>query len=79
MSSISIETAKGLYGGSTELETAKNLAEAGGFSKVYKYANNYGDRKTHTDYKQIRGGSDEAEFLRNRNVHNIVLVYSKGN
>lgn len=75
MASISIKSAKELYGGATELETAKNMAEAGRFSKIYKYANDYGNRKTHTDYKQIRGDSDEQEFLHSRNVHNIVLVY----
>ena len=42
-------------GGVTEAETAKNMAEAGGYWKVYKYANDYGDRQTHTDYKQISG------------------------
>ena len=78
MASISIKGAKEHYGGATELETAKNMAEAGGFAKIYKYANAYGDRETHTDYKQIRGGSDEDEFLHSRNVHNIVLVYSSG-
>jgi hypothetical protein len=77
MASISIESAKELYGGATELETAKNMAEAGGFRKIYKYANDYGDHKTHTDYKQIRGGSDESEFRHSRNVHNVVLVYDK--
>jgi len=77
MSSISIKTAQELYGGSTELETAKNMAKAGGYRRIYKYANDYGDHKTHTDYKQLRGGSDEEEFLSGRKVHNIVLVYDK--
>jgi hypothetical protein len=77
MASISIKGAKELYGGATELETAKNMAEAGRFWKIYKYANDYGDRTTHTDYKQIRGGSDEEEFLQSRNVHNVVLIYDK--
>jgi len=53
------------------------LAEAGGYWKIYKYANDYGDRQTHTDYKQIGGESAEAEFLNNRMVHNVVLVYER--
>ena len=75
MASISIKTAKELYGGTTESETAKKMAQAGGFQKIYKYANDYGDHKTHTDYKQIHGGTDEEAFLRSRNIHNVVLVY----
>lgn len=77
MSSISIKGAQELYGGPTELETAKKMAEAGGYWRIYKYANDYGDHHTHTDYKQISGESTEAEFLRNRMVHNAVLVYER--
>jgi hypothetical protein len=77
MSSISIKGAQELYGGANESETAKNMAEAGGYWKIYKYANDYGDHRTHTDYKQISGEAAETEFLRNRMVHNPVLVYER--
>jgi hypothetical protein len=75
MSSISIKTATDLYGGQNEQETVQQLARAGAYQKIYKYANHYGNQETHTDYKRIHGGLDEEEFLCSSHVHNIVLVY----
>jgi hypothetical protein len=75
MSSISIEEANKHYRGSTEQETVQKMAEQGGYERIYKYANDYGDHSTHTDYKQLRSASEEEQFLRSPKVHNPVLVY----
>ena len=79
MSSISISSAKAVYGGETEEETIRNIAKSGA-RRIYKYANDYGDKITHTDYKQIAapGGAQEAEMLNSCYVHNVVLVYDDG-
>lgn len=80
MSSISIREAQRVYGGTTEGETVRMMAIVGGYSKVYKYANAYGDKKTHTDYKRIErpGDTVEQSFFASPYVYNIVLVYDKG-
>lgn len=78
MSSVSLSTAKSVYGGSNERETLLNLAAASRCRRIYKYANDFGDRRTHTDYKCITGDAQEAEFLNAPMVHNRVLVYDNG-
>lgn len=81
MSSIDIKTAKSLYKGGTEAEMLHNMAKAHGCRLIYKYANDYGDKVTHTDYKVIMAPSDAQEqaFLNTPYVHNVVLVYQEGN
>jgi hypothetical protein len=78
--SISIKQAREMYGGESEAETVLNLAKAGGYRRIYKYANHYGDKITHTDYKRIQSPGDPQEraLFRSPYVHNVVLVYDDG-
>lgn len=78
--SISIKSAKELYGGATEEETIRKLAKSGGYRLIYKYANRYGDKVTHTDYKEIPypGHPQEQALFSSPYVHNVVLVYDEG-
>jgi len=78
MSSVSIRSAKELYGGATEGETIKNMVEAVGCYRVYKYANDYGDKVAYTDYTLVRSNDDEKSLLTSVAVHNIRLVYDNG-
>jgi len=78
MSSISIESANATYGGESEEDTIKNMAEACNCQLIYKYANEYGDRRTHTDYFRVEKPGDEAELQSSRHVHKVVLVYDNG-
>ena len=78
--SISIKTAKHMYGGATEEETIRNMVKEGGYRRIYKYANESGDKVTHTDYKRIayRGDPQEGALFTSPLVHNVVLVYDDG-
>lgn len=78
--SISIKSAKEMYKGATEEETLRNMAKADGYRRIYKYANDYGDRVTHTDYKRIPYPChpQETALFSSHLVHNIVLVYDDG-
>ena len=78
--SISIAAAKRSYGGATEEETLDNMAKATGCRRIYKYANDFGDKKTHTDYKRISrpGDPQETALFNSPFVHNVVLVYDDG-
>jgi hypothetical protein len=66
-----------LYGGATEEETVKKMAETYGYQIIYKYANDFGNHATHTDYKGLCSASEEQEFLRSDRVHNVSLVYRR--
>jgi hypothetical protein len=78
--SISIKQARATWGGKTEAETLSNLAKASGSHRIYRYANDYGDKVTPTDYKRIRSPGDPQEraLFSSPYVHNIVLVYDDG-
>lgn len=78
--SISIGSAKKQYGGATEEETIRKIAQAGGYRRIYKYANDFGDKVTHTDYKRIShpGDPQEKALFSSPYVHNVVLVYDDG-
>jgi len=78
--SISIKNAQKLYGGATEEETIRKLAESDGYRRIYKYADNFGDKVTHTDYKRITyaGHPQEQALFSSPYVHNVVLVYDEG-
>ncbi len=80
MSSIDVETAKNLYKGETEEELIMNMAKAQGCSRIYKYANDYGDKVTFTDFKIIMfaGSDQERALMSSPYVHNLTLVYSDG-
>jgi hypothetical protein len=80
MSSIDIKTAKLLYKGETEDDMLANMAKAHGCRLIYKYANDYGDKVTHTDYKIIMAPGDvqEQALLNTPLVHNVILVYRDG-
>ncbi len=81
MSSIDIQTAQSLYKGATEAETLAAMAQAHGCRLIYKYANDYGDKVTHTDYKVIMASGDAQEqaLFSSPYVHNLVRVYRDGN
>ena len=80
MSSIEIKNARKTYKGTTEAETLCNMAKAWGCRLIYKYANDFGDKRTHTNYKVIMqpGDAQEQALLNSPEVHNIVLVYRDG-
>jgi hypothetical protein len=80
VSSIDIRTARATYGAEPEAETLKNMAAAHGCRLIYKYANDYGDKVTHTDYKVVMapGDAQDRGFLNSPLVHNAVLVYVDG-
>jgi hypothetical protein len=78
--SIPIKAARDSYGGATEAETLENMAKATGSRRIYKYANDFGDKKTHTDYKRIpyAGHPQETAMFNSPYVHNVLLVYEDG-
>ena len=80
MSSIDINTAKTKYQGETESEMLSNMAKAYGCRLIYKYANDFGDKVTHTDYKiiMVPGDDQEQALLSSPYIHNLVLVYRDG-
>ena len=78
MSSINISSAREIYGGKTEIETLVNMAQKSGYYRIYKYANDYGDKIKHTNYKQISVPEDEKALFSSNLVHNVVLVYDNG-
>lgn len=73
--SISIKQAREMYGGETEAETVLEVAKSGGYRRIYKYANDYGDKLTHTDYKRIESPGDPQEraLFSSPYVRNVVL------
>lgn len=80
MSSIDIETARATWTAETEPEMLQKMAKAHGCRLIYKYANDYGNKVTPTDYKVIMnpGDAHEQGFLNSPLVHNAVLVYRDG-
>jgi hypothetical protein len=80
MSSVDIRTAQSLYKGATEAEMLLNMAQAYGCRRIYKYANDFGDKVTHTDYKIVMspGDAQEQALFNSPYVHNLVLVYRDG-
>lgn len=78
MSSVSMKSAKERHGGTTEAETISSMARAHNCYRVYKYANDYGDKVTHTDYKLVASEADEVALRSSNLVHNVVLVYDRG-
>ena len=54
------------------------MAKACGCQRIYKYANDYGDKKTLTDYFRVEKPGDDQSLRRSPYVHNIVLVYDNG-
>ncbi len=73
-----MKSAKNNYGGTSETETIANMARANHAYRVYKYANDYGDQVTHTDYALVTSGADEVALRSSPLVHNVLLVYDKG-
>jgi hypothetical protein len=80
MSSIDIKTAQAQFKGATEAEMLSAMAQAYGCRLIYKYANDYGDKVTPTDYKVIMapGDAQEQALFTSPYVHNLVLVYRDG-
>ncbi len=78
--SITIEDAKRQYNGATEEETIRKMAKLGGYGRIYKYANDFGDKVSHTDYKRIphAGHQQEDALFASPYVHNVLLVYDDG-
>ena len=50
---IDIKTARSLYKGETEADMLAEMAKATGCRLIYKYANDFGDKVTHTDYVAV--------------------------
>jgi hypothetical protein len=78
MASISLSSAKSVFGGSTEEETILKMAQKTDSFRIYKYANHFGDQKTHTDYLRITDPKKEKELLSSPFLHNVVLVFDSG-
>jgi hypothetical protein len=80
MSSVDINTAKLAYKGETEADLLFNMAKAFGCRRIYKYANDFGDKITHTDYKIVMapGDAQEQALFTSHLVHNVVLVFRDG-
>ena len=62
----------------TDAETICRLAEGGNYLRVYKLANDYGDKVTHTNYYTCKDAGDERALFSSPLVHNVVLVYDHG-
>lgn len=80
MSSLPINAAESIYGGNTGDEAAMlhKMAQANGYRWIYKYANDFGDRQTHTDFNGVKSDAQRTEFLNAPMAHNRVLVYDNG-
>jgi hypothetical protein len=79
MSSVSIDIAKKVYAGATEAEMLRNMAQAGGWRRIYKYKGR--GPGAYTDYKQIKepaGWEERAMFDNPRAVLDPILVYDDG-
>ena len=79
MSSVSIRRAKDVYGGETEEETLRQMAQAGGYRRVYKYKGRP-DSDEYTDYKRIAqpGDAQERAMLSSPAIRAPILVYDDG-
>jgi len=78
MSSISIQAARATYGGSTIEETVIRMTAAINCTKVYIYANDFGDQRTPTDFYRIERPDDEERLRSSPTVHHPQLIYSNG-
>ena len=83
MTSINIQGSREKYGGETEDQTLYNIAKHWNCRRIYKYAHQGGDRKTHTNYKIVENPDDEDEkslfrSVAKHGVFNVVLVYNDG-
>jgi hypothetical protein len=80
VSSVSMGTARELYGAEDEAGMLQNMAAAYGCRLIYKYANDFGDKVTHTDYKVVMAPGDDQDqgLRRSPYIHNLVLVYRDG-
>ena len=56
------------------------MAKSTGCRLIYKYANDFGDKVTHTDYVAIMmpGDAQEEGLTDSPFVHNLTLVYRDG-
>jgi len=77
---IDIKTARSLYKGETEAELLTEMAKATNCQLIYKYANDFGDKVTHTDYMVIMtpGDAQELGLINSPFVHNLTLVFREG-
>lgn len=78
MSSISIQAARGAYGGDTLEDTVRRMVATTGCQRVYVYANDYGDRRTPSDFYRIERPGDQARLEASKTVHNVHLVFDHG-
>jgi hypothetical protein len=78
MSSISIQAARGTYGGDTIEDTVRRMAAVTGCGRIYIYANDYGDRRTPSDFYRIERPDDQARLEKSSTVHNVHLVFDHG-
>jgi hypothetical protein len=76
MSSIGISDAKERYGGDTETEIIKNVAQRCGCYRIYKYSV---DGETYTVFKRIETPADEEALLRSSTTAiKPLLVFDRG-
>ena len=56
------------------------MAKSTGCRLIYKYANDFGDKTTHTDYMAVMapGDSQEQGLIDSPFVHNLTLVFRDG-
>jgi hypothetical protein len=77
MGSWDISVARKMYPGN-ESETIMAMAKAGNYYRIYKLAHDYGDKITHTNYYTCSNQAEENSLFRSPLVHNVVLVYDRG-
>jgi len=77
---IVIKTARSLYKGETEAEMLSEMAKATGCRLIYKYANDFGDKITYTDYMAVMtpGDAQEQGLIDSPFIHNLTLAFRDG-
>ncbi len=65
------------YGETEELAIAA-YAKKWGVRRMYKAANDFGDKITHTNYVSVKTPQDEIALFSSPRVHNVVLVFDDG-
>ncbi len=64
--------------GDSEPEAIAAYAAKWGVRRMYKLANDYGDRETHTNYYSVKDSNEEISLFKSPLVHNVVLVFDNG-
>ena len=80
MSSIRIADAKDSYGGSTEAETIMEMAKHRRCDRIYRFANDFGNKRTPSDYAvvAVANSAEDTKYNGSSMVHSLVLVFDRG-